>query len=45
VPIDQADAKRPRIAYPELGKAVVHARVEDLDPATLPAWQAEALAA
>jgi folate-binding protein YgfZ len=45
VPIDKADPKRLRIAYPELGKAVVHARVEDLDPATLPAWQAEALSA
>jgi hypothetical protein len=45
VPIDKADAKRLRIAYPELGKALVHARVEDLDPATLPAWQAEAVAA
>jgi folate-binding protein YgfZ len=45
VPIEKADEKRLRIAYPELGKAVVHARIEDLDPATLPAWQAEALAA
>jgi folate-binding protein YgfZ len=44
VPVDTADPKRLRIAYPELGKAVVHARSEDLDPATLPAWQAEALA-
>jgi folate-binding protein YgfZ len=44
VPIDKADPKRLRTAYPALGVAVVHARVEDLDPATLPAWQASALA-
>lgn len=45
VPIDKADPKRLRIAYPELGVAVVHARVEDLDPASLPDWLAAALAA
>ncbi len=45
VPLDKADARRLRIAYPQLGKAVVHARVEELDPAMLPAWQARALAA
>jgi len=27
------------IAYPQLGLAVDHLRVESLDPATLPAWQ------
>jgi folate-binding protein YgfZ len=42
VPLDKADPKRLRIAYPELGLAVVHARVEDLDPALLPAWLAGA---
>lgn len=45
VPLDKADPKRLRIAYPELGLAVVHARVEDLDPSLLPAWLAGALAA
>jgi folate-binding protein YgfZ len=43
MPLDKADPKRLRIAYPELGFAVMHARVEELDPATLPAWLAEAL--
>ncbi|MGL5838914.1 MAG: YgfZ/GcvT domain-containing protein [Sphingorhabdus sp.] len=45
VAMDAADPKRLRIAYPELGLAVVHARVEDLDPARLPQWQAAALVA
>lgn len=39
-----ADPKRLRIDYPELGYAVVHMRVEDLDTATLPHWLASALA-
>jgi folate-binding protein YgfZ len=43
VPMEQADPKRTRIAYPELGLAAVHMRVEDLDPATLPEWLASAL--
>jgi folate-binding protein YgfZ len=38
VPIAQADAKRLRIAYPELGLAVVHARVEDVAPEQWPNW-------
>jgi folate-binding protein YgfZ len=45
VPLDKADPKRLRIAYPELGLAVVHARVEDLDTSLLPEWLAGALAA
>jgi folate-binding protein YgfZ len=45
LPIDQADPKRLRIAYSDLGLAVVHARVEDLDPAALPDWLATAIAA
>jgi folate-binding protein YgfZ len=45
VPLDQADPKRLRVAYPELGLAVVHARVEELDPASLPDWLAGAIAA
>jgi folate-binding protein YgfZ len=45
VPLDEADPKRLRIAYPELGLALVHARVEDLDTSLLPEWLAGALAA
>ena len=41
VPIDKADPKRLRIAYPELGLAVVQARVEDMDPAAMPVWLSE----
>jgi folate-binding protein YgfZ len=40
VPLDKADPKRLRIEYPALRLAVVHARVEDLDPAALPTWLA-----
>jgi folate-binding protein YgfZ len=45
LPLDKADPKRLRIAYPELELAVVHARVEDLDLALLPDWLAAALTA
>jgi folate-binding protein YgfZ len=45
VPLDRSDPGRQRIAYPELGLAVDHLRVEDIDPALLPHWQAEAIAA
>jgi folate-binding protein YgfZ len=45
LPIDQADPKRLRTSYPDLGLAIVHARVDDLDPDTLPAWLATALVA
>lgn len=38
LPIDQADAKRQKIGYSELGWSVEHRRVEDLDPASLPGW-------
>lgn len=38
VPIGEADAKRQRIAYPELGLSVEHRRVEDLRAMTLPDW-------
>lgn len=40
VSLDQSDEKRRKAAYPELGLAVDHLRVSDLDPATLPEWQA-----
>jgi folate-binding protein YgfZ len=38
MPLDQADPKRTRMAYPELGLAVVHVRVEDVAPANWPDW-------
>jgi len=38
VPFDRSDEKRRKAAYPELGYAVDHVRVEDADPAMLPAW-------
>jgi folate-binding protein YgfZ len=38
LPIDQADPKRTRIAYPDLGLAVVHARTEDVAPELWPDW-------
>ncbi|MEP0392118.1 MAG: folate-binding protein [Erythrobacter sp.] len=40
VPFDQSQEKRRKAAYSELGFAVDHLRVADLDPATLPDWQA-----
>lgn len=40
VPLAQSDEKRRKAAYPDLGLAVDHLRVENLDPAALPAWQA-----
>jgi folate-binding protein YgfZ len=43
VPIDQADPKRLRIAYPEYGLAVVHMRVEDLQTDAVPDWLKAAL--
>lgn len=39
VPLDQSDEKRRKAAYPQLGLAVDHVRVADLDPALLPEWQ------
>jgi hypothetical protein len=38
VPLAQADEKRTRMRYEELGLAVVHQRVEDIDPAHVPEW-------
>ena len=43
VPLDQADPKRLRIAYPNLGLAVVHMRVEDMAGLDLPDWQRAAI--
>jgi folate-binding protein YgfZ len=45
VPLDRSEEKRRKVAYPELGLAVDHLRVGDLDPATLPEWQAEGITA
>jgi len=38
VPLARSDEKRRKAAYPELGFAVDHLRVEDIDPALLPDW-------
>jgi folate-binding protein YgfZ len=38
VPLARSDAKRQRIAYPELGYAIDHLRVEDIAPELAPAW-------
>lgn len=38
VPLDQSNEKRQKIAYPELGLAVDHLRVADIQPASVPAW-------
>lgn len=39
VPLAASDDARRVAAYPDLGLAVDHLRVEGLDPAALPAWQ------
>jgi folate-binding protein YgfZ len=38
VPVAQSDPARQRMAYPELGLAVDHLRVEDIGEAVRPAW-------
>lgn len=38
VPLDQSDPARQRAAYPELGLAVDHRRVEDITADLAPAW-------
>jgi tRNA-modifying protein YgfZ len=43
VPLAQSDEARRVVAYPELGLAVDHLRVENLDPAALPGWQQAAV--
>ncbi|MBC7985676.1 MAG: folate-binding protein [Sphingomonadaceae bacterium] len=43
VPLADADAKRVRASYPELGLAVEHRRVEDMASLRLPEWQRSAL--
>lgn len=44
VPLAQSSEKRRKTAYPELGLAVDHLRVADIDPARLPDWQRPAIA-
>jgi len=43
VPLIQADAKRQRVAYPELGLSVELRRVEDMVVLNLPEWQRAAI--
>ena len=38
VPLDRSEEKRRKAAYPELGCAVDHLRVADIDPAFAPPW-------
>ncbi|WP_114521923.1 folate-binding protein YgfZ [Altererythrobacter sp. ZODW24] len=38
VPLDRSDEKRRRIAYPDLGLAIDHLRVADLEPDLAPIW-------
>ena len=45
VPLAQADAKRQRLALPELGLSIEHRRVEDMSSFQLPEWLAQAIAA
>jgi folate-binding protein YgfZ len=44
VPLAQANQKRRRIAYPDLGLSVEHRRVEDMATLDLPEWQRAAIA-
>ncbi len=44
VPLADSDAKRQRIAYPELDLSVEHRRVEDMAALNLPDWQRAAIA-
>ncbi|MFZ9396111.1 MAG: YgfZ/GcvT domain-containing protein [Erythrobacter sp.] len=43
VPLAQSDEARRKAAYPELGLAVDHMRVENIDPASVPGWLKPAL--
>jgi hypothetical protein len=38
VPLDRSDPARQRAAYPMLGLAIDHLRLEDIDRAMLPGW-------
>ncbi len=43
VPLDQADEKRQRVAYPDLGLSIEHRRVDDITGFALPDWLKAAL--
>ncbi len=43
VPLDASQEKRRKIAYPDLGLAIDHLRVADLDSASLPEWQSASI--
>lgn len=43
VPLEASDEKRRKAAYADLGLAVDHLRVADLDPDALPDWQSAAI--
>jgi hypothetical protein len=45
VPLSRSDPKRQRAAYPELGLAIDHLRLEDLAPDLAPAWLESSAAA
>jgi len=45
VPLDEADPKRQRAALEDVGLSIELRRVEDIDPATLPGWLADAIGA
>lgn len=45
VPLAEADAKRQRLALPDLGLSIEHRRVEDILRLPLPQWLADAVAA
>ncbi|MBL8656874.1 MAG: folate-binding protein [Altererythrobacter sp.] len=44
VPIAESDEKRRKAAYPELGLAVDHRRIQDIDRASAPEWMRASLA-
>ena len=43
VPLGTSDEKRRKADYPDLGVAIDHLRVSDIDPDTAPEWMREAL--
>ena len=43
VPLDRSDEKRRKAEYPDLGYAVDHVRVADIDAAQAPGWMRDAL--
>jgi hypothetical protein len=44
VPLASSDPQRQRVAWPALGLALDHLRVEDIAPADAPGWMVPALA-